>query len=233
MCRRLTGGLFGLLIVLGAAGIARAQDSGGCPDSGLGQEDACDHFELTMGFLAGARRYGNESFAHSGGGGDLAGSGGLVEPFSNPPYDNVPVFGLRYDLRLVVSYVRMTVGVDFPFAYLQPADTRATYDVGGVPSEIVVRKIRPYELRFGIGGEYPIGRFAPFVDLIGEVDWVKTELSIAGQTVRYEANSFGFSARAGVRAYLRDWFFIAAAGEIGIVGNRLWGAELSLGFAFG
>jgi hypothetical protein len=230
MLNRLAGALLVFAIIGLGSGVAAADDDG-CPHSGLGEEDACDHFELTMGFLAGARRYDEESFSHASG--DHAGAGGLVEPFRSAPYDNVPVYGLRYDLRLVVSYVRMTVGVDFPFAHIQPADTRTTYDVGGVPSETMVRKIRPYELRFGIGGEYPIGRFAPFVDLIGEVDWVETELSIAGDKVAYEANSFGFSVRAGVRAYLRDWFFIAAAGEIGIVGNRFWGAELSLGFAFG
>jgi hypothetical protein len=231
MWRRLAGALLAFTIASGVAWSAAAQDDHGCPNSGLGEDGACDHFELTMGFLAGARRYDQESFALSNG--DVAGAGGLVDPFRNAPYDYVPVYGLRYDLRLVVSYVRMTVGVDFPFAQLQPDDSRVTYDVGGAPSEIVVRKIRPYELRFGIGGEYPIGRFAPFVDLIGEVDWVKTEMSIAGEKVEYKANSFGFSGRAGVRVYLRDWFFIAAAGEIGIVGNRFWGAELSLGFAFG
>jgi len=231
MYGRLAGALLCVAIFTSAVGVAAADGGDGCPHSGLGEEGGCDHFELTMGFLAGARRYDRESFAHSGG--DVAGAGGLVEPFRAAPYDYVPVYGLRYDLRLVVSYVRMTVGVDFPFAHFQPADTRATYDLAGASSEIMVRKIRPYELRFGIGGEIPLGRFAPFLDLIGEVDWVNTELAIDGQKAEYEANSFGFSARAGVRAYLRDWFFIAVAGEIGIVGNRFWGAELSLGFAFG
>jgi hypothetical protein len=220
-------------IAFAATAAARAQDDAGCPDSGIGKEDACDHFELTMGFVAGARRFDKESFAMSGGGGEIDGAGSLVEPFQNPPFDNVPVFGLRYDLRLVVSYVRMTVGVDFPFAYFQPGQTRGIYDVGGIERDVVVRKIRPYELRFGIGGEYPIGRIAPFVDLIGEVDWTKTELAIDGDKVAYDATSFGFSARAGMRVYLREWFFISVAGEYGIVGNRFWGAELSLGFAFG
>ena len=230
MLKRLTGALLAIAILCVGAKAALAGDDG-CPHSGLGEDGACDHFELTMGFLAGARRFDQESFSLSSGGVDGAGS--LVEPFRNAPYDYVPVYGLRYDLRLVVSYVRMTVGVDFPFAQIPPESARMTYDVGGVPSELVVRKIRPYELRFGIGGEIPIGRFAPFVDLIGEVDWTNTELSIAGERAEYKATSFGFSARAGVRAYLRDWFFIAASGEIGIVGNRFWGAELSLGFAFG
>ena len=133
----------------------------------------------------------------------------------------------------MVSHVRMTVGVDFPFASFAPGDTRRSYGVAGVEREIAVQKIRPYELRFGIGGEYTFGRFTPFADLIGEVDWVDTELTVDGTTVEYEASSFGFSARAGARLYLRDWFFVAAAGDIGIVGQRFWGVELSLGFSFG
>jgi len=192
-----------------------------------------DHFELTMGFIAGARRYDRESFSRESGGGDVAGAKALVEPFGNAPYDGCTALGLRYDLRLVVAHVRMTVGVDFPFASFAPADTRRSYDVAGVEREITVRKIRPYELRFGIGGELAFGRFAPFADLVGEVDWVDTVLAVDGATVGYEACSFGFSARAGARVYVRDWFFVAAAGEIGIVGQRVWGAELSLGFSFG
>jgi len=227
-----------LALVLGAAicaGGARAAaeeyDAG--PATIVEDDEDIDHFEFTMGFIAGARRYDGESFAHEGGGGDVAGAKALVEPFDRTPYDDCTVFGLRYDLRLVVSHVRMTVGVDFPFASFDPEKTRRRYDVAGVEREIAVQKIRPYELRFGIGGEYTFGRFTPFADLIGEVDWVDTALTVDGTTVGYEASSFGFSARLGARLYLREWFFVAAAGEIGIVGQRFWGAELSLGFSFG
>jgi hypothetical protein len=220
--RHFAGGLLAAILMISAAAAA-ADDF----------DEGPDHFELTMGFIAGERRYGGESFAHERGGKGIAGAGALVEPFGEAPYDRVLALGLRYDLRLVVSYVRMTVGVDFPFASFEPGDTRRTYDVAGVEREIVVQRIRPYELRFGIGGEYAFGRIVPFVDLIGEVDWVSTELAVDGTAVEYEASSFGFAARAGVRLYLREWFFIAAAGDLGIVGQRFWDAELTLGFAFG
>jgi len=228
--------LCGLVLgaMLSTAGMtAAAEEHGAGPAAVVEDDEDLDHFEFTMGFIAGARRYDGESFVHKGGGGDVAGAKALTDPFENAPYDDCTVFGLRYDLRLVVSHVRMTVGVDFPFASFQPEETRQSYDVAGVEREIAVRKIRPYELRFGIGGEYTWGRFTPFLDLIGEVDWVDTELTVDGVAVEYEASSFGFSARAGARMYLREWFFIAAAGEIGIVGQRFWGAELSLGFSFG
>jgi hypothetical protein len=223
--------LFVSMLAAGASVAAEEYDAG--PATVVEDDEASDHFEFTMGFIAGARRYGGESFAHEKGGGGVPGAQALVEPFDRAPYDDCTVLGLRYDLRLVVSHVRMTVGVDFPFASFDPEKTRRSYGVAGVEREIAVQRIRPYELRFGIGGEYAFGRFTPFVDLVGEVDWVSTELSVDGTTVGYEASSFGFSARAGARLYVRDWFFVAAAGEIGIVGQRIWGAELSLGFAFG
>ncbi|MCK9461189.1 MAG: hypothetical protein M0R80_16300 [Proteobacteria bacterium] len=230
--RTIIGLLLGAAICAAVDPAAAEEDDAG-PATIVEDDDELDHFELTMGFIAGARRYDGESFAHEKGGGGVAGVKALVEPFGQAPYDDCTVFGLRYDLRLVVSHVRMTAGVDFPFASFEPADTRRSYDVAGVEREIAVQKIRPYELRFGIGGEIAIGRFAPFVDLIGEVDWVSTELVVDGETVGYGACSFGFSARVGARLYVREWFFVAAAGEIGIVGQRFWGAELSLGFSFG
>ena len=192
-----------------------------------------DHFEFTMGFVAGARRYDGLSFGLDGGGKGIDGEGSLTEPFSNAPFDYVSVYGLRYDFRLVVSMVRMTVGMDFPFASFRNGDTRGVYDVGGVEREVVVRELRPYELRFGIGAEHSFGRVTPFVDLIGEVDWVNAELSLDGVSTSYDSTSFGFSIRAGARLYLREWFFISAAGDIGLVGGRFWDAQLSLGFSFG
>lgn len=142
-------------------------------------------------------------------------------------------YGLRYDLRLVVSYVRMTVGVDFPFPSYRAQDTRGSYDIAGIERQLTVQDIQPYELRFGIGGEYPIAFVAPFLDILGTAHWVDTTLSVDGESVTYKANSFGFAIRAGCRIHLRRWFFIVAAGEIGLVGDVYWGAELSVGFALG
>jgi hypothetical protein len=191
------------------------------------------HGEFTMGFLAGGRTYADEAFTYDNGAGDIEGVGGLVEPFENAPFDRVLAFGLRYDLRLVVSYVRMTAGVDLPFASFQAADTRARYDVEGTDREIVVQELRPYELRFGIGGEYTFGPVTPFVDLLGSMHWVGATLSVDGERTVYRASAFGFAVRAGLRAHLRDWFFLSLSGEVGIVDDVLWGAELSVGFAVG
>lgn len=76
---------------------------------------AWDHVELSMGFLAGQRRYTQTPWTLDQSGA-LPGTSALVDPLKRASYDNVSMLGVRYDARLVVSYVRMTVGFDLPFA---------------------------------------------------------------------------------------------------------------------
>lgn len=190
-----------------------------------------DHLELSMGFTAGQRSYSGQSFTFEGGdAGEIAGAGALVEPFRDEPFDAAAVYGLSYDARLVVSYVRMTVGVGIPFPSYQARETRFTLD--GEPRTLTVQSLSAIDLRFGIGGEYAIGALAPFVDLLGAIHWVDATLAIDGEEARYAARSFAFSARAGLRLHVRKWFFAAASGEVGIVGDVRWGADVSVGFAF-
>jgi hypothetical protein len=196
-----------LLILLCSSSVARAE--------GL-------RAEFSMGFMAGQRDYSGQSFVLQRG--DEA---GLLAPFESAPFDALDVFGLRYDLRLIVSYLRMTVGVDFPFAHYAARDTEASFD----GRTVSVREIRPYELRFGIGGEYPTKSVTPFVDLMGVASWCHADLSIDGQSAEYLATAFGFSLRGGARVNLRRWLFLVASGEVGLVGNTFWNAELSVGFA--
>lgn len=190
---------------------------------------AWDHFEVSMGFLAGQRSYTQTPFAMTGGG--IDGASSLVTPFQATPYDRVNAFGLRWDARLVVSYVRMTVGYDQPFMSLRLGDGATTMPVGGVARDVQVRGIRSHDLRFGIGGEYPIGPIAPFVDIVGSVHWVDTTLAIDGASHDYAATTFGFAARGGFRLHVRKWFFASASGEVGLVGDERWGAELAVGFS--
>jgi hypothetical protein len=190
---------------------------------------AWDHFEISMGFMAGQRSYTSTPFALSSG--PTEGASGLVAPFQSTPYDRVNAYGLRWDARLVVSYVRMTVGYDQPFMALQLGDGAGTYSVGGIARDVQVRGIQSHDLRFGIGGEYPIGPLAPFVDMIGYVHWVGTTVAIDGASHDYSAVTFGFAARGGFRLHVRKWFFASASGEVGIVGDERWGAELAVGFS--
>jgi hypothetical protein len=190
-----------------------------------------DHFEFSMGFLAGQRSYKDTSFQFEDGAAEGIGGGGLVEPFVKPPFDKVTVLGLRYDLRLVMSYIRMTVGFDLPFPTYKASDSTGMYDVAGVQRKVTVQSLSAKELRFGIGGEFPYKRIAVYADLLGGVHWVDTELAIDGYTAEYGALSFAFSGRAGVRAHVREWFFATASGEVGFVGDIRWNAEVAVGFS--
>jgi hypothetical protein len=187
---------------------------------------AGDHFEGSFGFLVGQRSYQDRPFVFESG----EGSRDLAEPFGAAPYDRVAVLGLRYDLRLVVSHVRMLVGLDLPFAIFNSRDTQRSYVVDGQSRQVLVQSLRPYELRFGLGVEHGFGPVAPFLDLVGAVHWDATDLSVDGLTATYQTVGFGFAARAGVRVQLRRWFFVTASGELGLVGSGRWSADLSVGF---
>jgi hypothetical protein len=199
------------------------------PTPARADDELHDHAEFTMGFLAGERRYADIPFSLVDGGGSSLVSNDAHAPFLHAPLDKVSVYGVRYDARLVVSFVRMTAGFDLPFA--ATGTSSSTYDIGGTPRTVSVDSLRPYELHFGIGVEAPTHQVVPFVDLLGGVHWVTASLLVDGQKVDYRATTFGFAARAGVRVQLREWFFAQLAGEIGLGGDIRWGGELSVGFS--
>lgn len=191
---------------------------------------AWDHFELSMGFIAGQRRFDYAAFGLDSEPG-VAGASELVEPFQDAPFDNLTTLGLRYDARLVAAYTRMTVGIDIPFSHFRPTEAQGTYRLGDTTRTVRVRDVSPFLLHFGIGAELPIGPLAPFVDVLGHLRWTTAELSIDGVDHTYTEHGFGFSARGGLRLHVREWFYASIAGEIGIVGDLRWGTELSVGFA--
>ena len=194
-----------------------------------GAEDTGDHFEFTFGFMGGQRDYSDASFAYEAG----DGSQSLVAPFENAPFDELTVLGLRWELRGVLSFVRMTMAFDLPFSSFRAEDTRADFDVDGVSQEVIVQAIKPYDLRFGLGGEYSFGALAPYVDLMGGLNWTNASLTAGGQSVSYASQMFNLSVRGGLRVYLRDFFFITVSGEAGFLGNITWNTELSAGFSIG
>ena len=179
---------------------------------------AWDHFELSMGFIAGSRRYG-----------DLNYDGGqrYAAMLESAPFDDALVFGLRYDLRLVVSYVRMTVGVDIPFPSYDSSATTVMID----GANTTLDDLRGWNLHFGIGGEYPVGPVAPFLDILGDVAFANASFTSPAGDETIEGRGFGFALRGGVRLHVRKWFFASASAEVGLVGDIRWGTELSVGFA--
>ena len=130
-----------------------------------------------------------------------------------------------------MSLIRTNVGFDMPLTTYKVSDSTAPYDVSGTLRQVTVQSLSAKELRFGIGGEYPFKKVAIFADLIGGVHWVDTELAVDGYKADYGATSFAFSGRAGLRAYVRKWFFATASGEVGLIGDLKWNAELAVGFS--
>jgi hypothetical protein len=96
---------------------------------------------------------------------------------------------------------------------------------------VTLQALSPKELRFGIGGEIPLGVVVPFVDVIGGIHWVDAEFVVDGAKASYSALGFAFSTRAGAKLFVRKWFFAQAAGEVGMVGDLRWNVELSVGAA--
>ncbi|MGE0325198.1 MAG: hypothetical protein AB7K71_35420 [Polyangiaceae bacterium] len=187
-----------------------------------------DHAEFTMGFIGGQRSYADTNFSQIGSGERL----NLDAPLASAPYDRVSALGLRYDARLVVSYVRMTAGFDLPFATFSTGDTTQSYTIGGQAREVTSRSLNIKGLRFGIGGELPTGSpVTPFVDVMGTVNFLDTTLVVDDQSYDFDATSFGFSVRGGVRLQVRRWFFAQLAGEVGLASDVVWGGELSVGFS--
>lgn len=191
-----------------------------------------DHFEVTMGFLVGQRAYSKSRFEFDDGNAESIGGGQLVEPFEQPPFDKVMVLGLRYDMRLVISYIRLLAGFDFPFPSYRTQDATAKYMVQGMEREVTVQSLSAKELRFGLGAEYPYKSIAVFADLIGGVHWTSAEFAIDGLKANYSATDFAFSGRGGIRLHVRPWFFASVAGEVGIIGDIVWNGDMSVGFAF-
>lgn len=190
-----------------------------------------EHFEITLGFMVGQRAYDKLPFGHTDGPSDLLGGRlpGVVT--AGASLDDVLVYGLHWDMRLVVSHIRMTLGFDLPFPDPDAYATTRTHTIGGVDRDVAVLDVAPYELRFGLGGEIPAGIVVPFIDLIGAVHWVDLELASGPDTIRYDATRFGFSVRGGARLYVDEPVFVEVAGEAGIVGDTLWSATLAVGFS--
>ena len=204
------------------------EDSG--RGSSLDEEDfrPWDHGEFTMGFIGGQRSFDQTNFSQVSGGEQL----NLDQPLSSAPYDRVNALGLRYDVRLVVSYVRMTAGFDIPFANYATGDTTQFYDIGGQQRAVTSRSLDMKGLRFGIGAELPTGTpLTPFVDFMGTVGFIDTTLVVDGESYDLEATSFGFSVRGGARLQVRRWFFAQLSGEVGLGSDVIWGGELSVGFS--
>ncbi len=186
------------------------------------------HLEIGVGFMGGVRSYGSAPFAIAS---DNEGLAGLDEPFVLIPFEDSAVFGPRWESRLVLSQIRMTLGYQRPYPTWEGLESTRATGVDGEKLSASARGLRANELRFGLGLEPPTGKVTPFVDLVGDIAWVSTDLAVAGDAATYTSESFSLAARSGLRIQAADYVFVEAAGEYGLVGPNEWGAQLTVGFA--
>jgi hypothetical protein len=230
MVRRLVllGFAFGVLL----AKVARCEeydaDGGAVP---VVREEspylAVQHLEYGMGFTGGLRDESQTGFVFSGGGASsVPGAQGLISPFSQAPYDRLQVMGLAWELRAVVDHLRLTVGVQKPFAGFSLLDAQSTSSVGTVSP----RAVTLWDVRFGFGVEHRFRYLTPFADLLGDAQSVATDLTVDGAPASYKAWTFGFTARAGVRLHLGHYLYLAPMGELGVYGPVRWAVALQAGW---
>ncbi len=187
-----------------------------------------DHASIQMGFLVGQRNYTNTIFAREDGEDDRGSR--FQSIYQRPGFSNVFNTGLQWNALLRMSHVRMSVGFALPFSLLQPGDVQLEHEIDGKKELVRIQSLQPYEFRFGLGGEYSWGRFTPYLDLMGTIHVVHTQMSIEEISLDYASTHFSFSTRAGVRIRLRSYFYVDVYGEFGFMGSLTWNSGVSVGF---
>lgn len=190
-----------------------------------------DATELTFGFMGGLRNESTTGFVVTNETASTPGAAALVGPFAAAPLTNAVVSGPAWEARWVHRHVRMTVGVQKPFALLPLAESAGTWDVDGVTRSVSLRTLQLWDVRLGLGAELSLRRVTPFVDLLGDMRWVGADVAVDGLAASYRAWTFDYSVRAGLKVRLSDAMFVAASGEVGLLGASRFGGQLVLGFA--
>ena len=190
-------------------------------------QEPTSHFELSMGFMGGDRDYRGAGFSYTGGAGGVVGGGkSLVEPLERSPFAGARVYGPAWELRQVFDRVRFTVGLQKPFTSFRLSESTSVTADG---QQVGARSLSSWELRFGLGYEYQLGPVTPFVDLMGQIDWLSAELTVDQQPATYRATSFALSARGGLRIQVSKLVFVAPSAELGLTGDARWTAQLMVG----
>lgn len=178
--------------------------------------------ELTMGFAGGVGRYSEVG---------LTGNPALPPgTFDGGPASGAGMVGLRYDLRLVVSFVRMTIGGDLLWGLFDGTSPR-TLDEAGTPITIADRRLFDGALRFGLGLEANLDGVRLFADVIGVLHFVEASVERQGDAVTHRATTFSPGLRLGVRIPIVEHFFVQVAADGTPFGPSYVGGDLSVGGA--
>jgi hypothetical protein len=188
-------------------------------------DDVMEHvrFEGTLGFLGGWARHADVG---------LSGSPSLPPgAFDAGALAGAPMAGLRYDLRLVVAFVRMTAGADLAWSLFRAADTARAIDGMGGTQSLSDRGAFLWALRFGLGLEATLDdRVRLFADLLGSVRFLEVQSSLDGVPTTQSASTFAPGLRLGARVRIVDAFFVQLAADGSPLGPWVSG-ELSVGGA--
>lgn len=179
-------------------------------------------FELTMGFVSGYARYADVG---------LTGAASLPRAtFDDGPVAGTAMAGLRYDARLVVSFIRMTVGGDLMWGLFDGAHARSVDDAGASVS-ITNRRLFDGALRFGLGLEANVDGVRLFADLLGVLHFLEVVVERQDQSITRSATVFAPGLHVGVRVPVADAFFVQLSADGSPFGPTWIGGDLSVGGA--
>ena len=185
--------------------------------------DRDNHFDMSFSFLAGQRSYDGATFGFS----DGTASPSLGGSFQSPPFTGVSVAGPGGEANLVISRVRFTIGIQRPYASLA-SDQRKIQLADA--SSVQVHGLSVFEVRYGLGYEYPFDRFTLFADLMGTADSLSALLTVGDDQATYKSENFAYSGRIGGRYAINRHYYFHASAEFGMVGNIDAGGYLGVGF---
>lgn len=176
------------------------------PEVSSERDRAMEHvrFEGTIGFLGGWSRY-----ADAGLSGPLPASA-----FEQGVGQGAPIAGLRYDVRLVVAFVRMTIGADLAWSLFRAQDTTRTIVIDDGTRTLSDRAAFLWALRFGLGLEVGVSEDVRlFGDVIGSVRFLEVQSTLDSTNVTSSVVSFAPGLRVGARIRIVDAFFVQLAAD--------------------
>ena len=185
--------------------------------------DRDNHFDISFSFLAGQRSYDGATFGYTEG----TASPGLGGSFNAPPFAGVSVAGPGGEANLVISRVRFTIGIQRPYANLAAAQRTIPL---AQTSPVQVHGLNIFEVRYGLGYEFPVKRFTLMADLMGTTDKLSALLTVGDEQATYESKNFGYSARIGARYAINRLYYAHASAEFGMGGNIDAGGYVGVGF---
>ncbi|MFO0594911.1 MAG: hypothetical protein U0228_06395 [Myxococcaceae bacterium] len=159
-------------------------------------------------------------------------AGSVTEPFLGPPFRSSVLAGATLESRLVTNGIRVTTGVRFPFINFRPSSSAQSVVLSdGLSHDVLVRSVSMWDLRTGIGYEFPFRHVTPFLDVLGDFEHLTTQLVIDGQPATYKGTAFSLGGRVGVRVQVKHAFLAFAVEATALGPVRLGGsAQLGVGF---